>query len=147
MRYFTTLFLLLISLNVYGQSADLQFVVILNDGTNYDVKVQIRANPTFNLGTANLKLNFNNSDIINPTLLAVQNYSGSLYNDMTVTEPIPGITSLNIELFVPNFGTAVNTSWTDVATIRFTTQNPAGSSQLSFRDMNPPETNNPTIIL
>ena len=53
---------------------------------------------------------------------------------------------LNIELFTPGSGSQVNTGWTNVATVRFTIQNQAGSSQLSFRDMNPPETNNPTVI-
>ena len=146
MKFITSLFLVLISLNVFAQTADLQFIEILNNGTNYDVKVQIQASSSFNLGSSNIKFNFNSTDIGSPTLLTAHNFSGTLYNTMTVTEPNTGIASINIELFVPNNGSPVNTTWTDVATVRFTVLNQGGNSQLSFRDMNPPETSNPTVI-
>ena len=147
MKIIVSIFLLLINCNILAQSTDLQFVPITNDGTHYDVLIQIEANTAFNLGSSNLKFNFNGSDISNPSLLTAYNFSGGSYNTITVTEPVAGnIASINIELFTPGSGSQVNTGWTNVATVRFTIQNQAGSSQLSFRDMNPPETNNPTVI-
>lgn len=131
----------------FGQTADLRFVEVLNDGTNYDVKLQIEGNPSFNLGSSNLKFNFNNADLANPVLLTSHNFNNPpIYYEIIVTEPKLGIASANIELGFQGFGTEVATTWTDVATIRFTILNSAGSSQLTWRDMNPPEIDNPTVI-
>ena len=140
---------LLISYNILGQSADLQFVEMNNDGTNYDVKIQIEGSIAFKLGSANLKFNFNGTDIGSPVLLQAFNFSGGAsYNAMTVDEVVPNmIVSINIDFKgSEGDGIQVNTSWTDVATVRFTVVNQGGNSQLSFRYMNPPETSNPTII-
>ena len=68
----------------------MQFVPITNDGTHYDVLIQIEANTAFNLGSSNLKFNFNGSDISNPSLLTAYNFSGGSYNTITVTEPVAG---------------------------------------------------------
>ncbi|MCP5064584.1 MAG: T9SS type A sorting domain-containing protein [Ignavibacteriae bacterium] len=147
MKKLTTLLLLIFTIALSAQSANLQFVEILNDATNYDVKVQIQGSTPFALGSSNIKFDYNNTNLSTPTLGTAHNFSGTFYNVITVTEPVPGITSINIELFVPNLGTLVSdVGWTDVATIRFTTVNSAGSSNLVFRDMSPAQTNNPTVL-
>lgn len=132
--------------NIFSQTADLQFVEILNNGINYDVKIQIKGTPAFNLGSSNIKFNFNNADLGSPILLTAHNFSGGSYQTVTVTTPKPSIVSINIELNAINTGTQVNTSWTDVVTVRFTTLNVNGSSNLSFRDMKPLQTDNPTVL-
>lgn len=118
---------------LFSQTFDLQYVQVLNNGTNFDVKIQARGSAGFKLGTSNIGFNFNNSNLGSPVLLTAHNFSGTFYNSMTVTNPLPGVCSINIELFVPNVGTLVSTEWTDVATIRFPTINPDGNSTFTFR--------------
>ncbi len=124
-------------LNSYAQTCDLRFVVELNNGTNFDVKIQIQGSVQFGLGTSNIVINFNNSDLGSPSLLTAHNFSGGYYQVMTVTNPQAGVASINIELNNTNNGTVVNTSWSDAATIRFNTLNAGGSSDLSFRTTSP----------
>jgi hypothetical protein len=126
-----TVVLILSSMRVEGQTFDLQFVEVLNNGVNYDVKIQIKSNTsTFNIGTSNLVFTYNTSALSSPTLLAIHNFSGTNYGTMDLT----GTTqkSLNIYLNFGAVGTAVELSFMDVATIRFTTTDPAGSSNLQW---------------
>lgn len=134
----TTILIILLSfVNASAQTCDLRFVVELNNGTNFDVKIQIQGSVQFGLGTSNIVINFNDSDLSSPSLLNAHNFSGGDYQVMTVTNPQAGVASINIELNNTNNGTVVNTSWTDVATIRFNTLNAGGSSDLSFRTSSP----------
>jgi hypothetical protein len=122
---------------------DLQFIPITMNGTNFDVKVQIKGTPNFGLGSTNIKFNFNNTDLSSPSLLTAHNFSGADYNNITVTEPVAGVASINIELFNTSAGSVISTLWIDVATVRFTTVNSSGNSQLSFRTTS--ATTDPTI--
>ena len=126
-----------INLNLHAQTSDLQFEVVLNNGTNFDVKVQIQGSSTFKLGKSNIVFTFNFSDINNPSLLTAHNFSGGFYLPLTVTEPVDGRASINIDLGVPGNGTNVNTTWVDVATVRFSTLNSNGNSDLAFRTITP----------
>ena len=122
---------------------DLQFIPVTMNGTNFDVKVQIKGSPNFGLGSTNIKFDYNNTDLSTPSLLTAHHFSGTNYNNITVTEPVSGVTSINIELFNTSAGEIISTSWIDVATVRFTTLNPSGNSQLSFRATS--ATTDPTI--
>jgi len=111
-------------------TCDLQFVVMNNDGTNYDVKVQMRASATFGLGLSNLVFTYNNVDLTNPALLTTFNFSGGNYQAMNIAVTPPRV-SINIELNTSP-GTTVQTSFMDVCTIRFTTVNKNGQSSLAW---------------
>ncbi|NOX66508.1 MAG: hypothetical protein GXO85_12170, partial [Chlorobi bacterium] len=94
-----------------------------------------------------MKFNFNNTDLANPILLISHNFNNPpIYFEITITEPKPGIASANIELGFPGYGTAVATTWTDIVTIRFTILSTVVSTQLTWRNMNPSEVYNPTVI-
>ena len=129
----------------YSQTYDLRFVLVQNEGFvggNFDVLVQIKSNgSTFGLGTSNLAFDFNDNGLSSPTLLSVSNFSGGLYNDITVTEPASGRASVNIELFVPNNGTVVPTTYINVATVRFSIDNTSETSNLVWRTSAPNATN------
>ncbi len=112
-----------------AQTFDLQFVVVTNDGTNFDAKVQIKANgSTFAMGSSNFIFTFNNTDLSTPTLQTIHNFSGGSY--LTMTKGGSGNSvAINVELSAAP-GTTVTTSWMDVATIRFTTLDPSGNANL-----------------
>ena len=115
-----------------AQTFDLQFVPVTNDGTNFDVKVQIKANgSTFALGASNFIFTFNSSDLTGPSLLTAHNFSGGAYMPMNTGGTGGNSVSLNIELSAAP-GTTVGTSWTDVATVRFSTTNASGNANLSW---------------
>jgi hypothetical protein len=113
-------------------SFDTRFVVALNNGTNYDVTLQIKGNGgTFAMGTSNLIFSFNAASLSNPTLLTALNFSGGAYLAMNLSGS-GSSRSINIELNAPNTGSTVATTYTDVATVRFTTTNGAGNSDLQW---------------
>lgn len=131
---FSTLFLigtlatmLSVSASV-AQTFDLQFVEVLNDGVNFDVKVQIKASSTFALGTSNLVFDYN-TDLAAPVLQTAHRFSGGSYQAMNIASGPP--VSINIELNSAP-GDSVTTTYQDVATIRFTTANPSGSAILTW---------------
>jgi hypothetical protein len=116
-----------------AQTYDLQFVLVNNDGVHFDVKVQIKANgSTFGLGTSNMIFTFNSADLTAPSVLSISNFSGGTYQDMTTTGTGGNSVSLNFELLSVNTGTTVATSWTDVATIRFTVVDAGGNANLAW---------------
>ncbi|MEW6510859.1 MAG: T9SS type A sorting domain-containing protein [Bacteroidota bacterium] len=120
-----------ISAMAQPSSFDAQFVVMLNDGVNFDVKVQIKGNgSSFAIGTSNLIFSFDATALSNPTLLTAHNFSGGNYQPMNLGGA-GNSRSVNIELNTTPGGT-VATTYTDVATIRFTTTNPAGASNLQW---------------
>jgi len=109
---------------------DLQFVPVTNDGTHFDVKVQIKSTGgTYPLGLANFVFNFNSADLTSPSLLQAHNFSGGVYIAMTVTNPLASTVSINIELN-GSPGTTIPASYIDMATIRFNTVNPNGNANL-----------------
>jgi hypothetical protein len=123
-----TLATLLFVSTTVAQTFDLQFVEVLNDGVNFDVKVQIKASSTFALGTSNLVFDYN-TDLTGPVLQTAHRFSGGSYQAMNIASGPP--VSINIELNSAP-GDSVTTTFQDVATIRFTTANPAGSAVLTW---------------
>jgi hypothetical protein len=133
-RIFARLMGLVAALSIAGmavaQTYDTQFVVMLNDGSNYDVKVQLKANgSTFALGSSNLFFTYNTGSLTNPVLQTAHNFSGGSYSTMSIT-PSGADVAVNIVLNTVSAGTTVTTGYIDVATIRFTTTNAAGNSTL-----------------
>ncbi len=114
----------------FAQTFDLQFVVMENDGTNYDVKIQIKANgSTFAMGTSNMIFEFNDAALSSPSVLTAHNFSGGAYQSLNINGT-GNARSVNIELNSAGTGTTVSTGYMDVATIRFTTVDPGGNSDL-----------------
>ena len=64
-----------------------------------------------------------------------------MYNIVTVTNPVPGVCSINIELFLNDNGQSVDTVWKRIISVRFSVTNPMGSSGLNFRTNSPNTTN------
>jgi hypothetical protein len=123
------------------QSADLRFAEILNNGTSYIVNVEIRGAPSFKFGTSNITFNFNKDALSSPLLDSTYNYNEGAYNFVTLTNPIPGVCSINIELFLTNYGKQIDTLWNNVVSVKFNTTNSLGYSGLNFRTNSPNRTN------
>lgn len=132
-----------------SQTYDLQFIEELNNDTNFNVRVQIKASSNFRLAASNITFNFNSLGLNNPTLVTAYNFSGvsfvpylTIYGQMTVTNPNSGVTSINIFFTQGDatFAGTVSTNWIDVATIGFTTINSSLESNLTFRSAIPSQT-------
>jgi hypothetical protein len=153
MRHEYLLFTIAILLSLFRSSIliaqptyDLRIVEVKNDKVvsgNLDVKIQIQSvGGTFAMGSSNLVFTYNTSGLSTPTLLAVHNFSGGSYNAMTVTQPATNRVSANIELFAPNTGTTIASTFMDVVTIRFTITNTSQTSNIVWRTIAP----NPTVV-
>jgi hypothetical protein len=135
--------LMLLALTASALAAyNLQFVVVRNDMANsgyFDVKVQVASTgTTFNMGTSSLVFTYNTSALTPlPLTVTPHNFSGTFYNTMTLTEPLTGRLSINIDLALVNMGTLVDVAWLDVATIRFTIINKDVTSGLAWRTISP----------
>lgn len=143
----TLLFLILTPGILISQTYDLRFIEVLNNGANYDVKIQIQGSVEFKLASSNITFNFNSFGLSNPSLLVAHHFDGiadpgTNYDLMTVTNPNLGVASINIFLSGTRsaFASSVPTNWIDVATLRFTTTNPTLTSGLSFRSLLPSNT-------
>ncbi|HET6273645.1 MAG TPA: T9SS type A sorting domain-containing protein [Bacteroidota bacterium] len=129
------LFILGLVLSVYatrahGQTFDLQFVEVLNNGANYNVKIQIKSNiSTFAMGSSNLVFTYNSAALSSPTLLTAHAFTSGQGNYLAMNIAATSQVSVNIELTVAP-GTTVLGTYMDVATIGFTTINPNGNSNL-----------------
>jgi len=125
------------TIDSYGQPTyNLRFVVVTNDGINYDIKVQISGRTSFGNGGANICFDYNSTNLSNPTLLLAHNFNGGLYSPLKITTPLLSSVSINVEYNgPPGSGDTVSAApaWTDIASIRFTILNTAGSSNLNFR--------------
>jgi hypothetical protein len=130
-----------------AQTFDLQFIEELNNGTNFKVRVQIKASADFKLAASNITFNFNKDGLRNPILDTPYNFDGivlippiTFYGTMTVTNPNDGVASINIVFTAGDAsvaGTVSSASWVDVATVAFTTTNSSLNSSLSFRSATP----------
>ena len=147
--FILTILILIINIELYSTTVNGRFVVLVNNGSVYSVKVQINTDTGIDdLGGATIVFNFNNSDLSIPTsnppyvdasAHTYHNFSGGNYSAATVTKPSANQIWLNIELNSDNNGTVVaaSPSWTDVVTINFTTLNPSGSAGLIWQESSP----------
>lgn len=120
-------------------TVDGQIVGVVNNGTTYSVKVQLKVDVTAGLGGATLAFTFNNTNLSIPASpvdgvdYSFFAYSGGNYSAATVTRPDVNRVSVNIEYNgSTGAGTPVNTTFTDVVTITFQTLVPSGSSNLAW---------------
>ena len=120
------------ALCAFAQTADVGFVFVSMDATNYDVKLQIRGSAAFKLGSSNLLFTYNSSDLNTPTVLTAHNFSGGSYDVIGLTKTGSTV-SVNIVLNSVGSGTTVQTSFTDVVTLRFPIINKGGSSNLVWK--------------
>jgi len=114
-----------------------QFAVVTNDGNTYSVKVQLETDVQAGLGGATLQFTFNTSDMSYPTSpvsgtdYTFAAFTGGSYSIATITQPLAGTLSVNIEYNgSAGLGTVVATSATDVVTINFKILNPQGHADL-----------------
>lgn len=135
--------ILFVNVEIYSTTVNGRFVVVVNNGSTYSVKVQINTDTgTDDLGGATIAFNFNNNSLSFPVSpqnvidYTYHNFSGGNYSIATVTRPLVNQIWLNIELNVDNGGTIVTQAptWTDVVTINFAILNPSGSAGLSWRE-------------
>jgi len=120
--------------SLYAQNTlDLRFAVVTNNGTNFDVKVQCQRSGGWDkLGTSTFAFNFNTTGLSSPSLQTAHNFSGGNYGVLTVTDNTTYATIGIVLNSAP--GTDVPSgSWIDVATIRFTVDDPAETSNLVWR--------------
>lgn len=132
---------------ISANSFDLQCRLDKDDqtvGGKYDITIQIKASESsFAMGSANFVFSYNTnafqtSEEANPPALhTASNFSGGNYNIMTLTEPVLGRLSLNIDLMSENNGTTVSEELINIATIRFTIKDPAESGQFTWRTASP----------
>ena len=133
--------ILVISINISGQTFDLRFNPISINETNYDVQVQIKSSSTFKLAASNITFDFNTLALSSPSFLDAQNYSGAygsplcIYSDMTVTEPNAGIASINITYTFASdiYAADVPIEWTNIGIVRFNIVNIFINPNLIFR--------------
>ncbi len=141
------LWLVVTTLGCWAQpSYNLRCVVLQNNGTVFDVKIQIQGSTAFGNGGANLVLDYNPQCLSNPVLLQAHQFSGGAYSPLSLSAPLPNAVSVNIEYGGQSGGAtqvSATPQWTDVATIRFTTIGSMGTSNLTFRPVTAPQ--GPTI--
>lgn len=165
MKHQAILFLiisLLTSAQAMGQAYDLRLETVTNDavtGGNFDVKVQIKSSTgSFGLGLGNLSFSYNTLGLYAsvapddgndaPEIYAAHNFNSVHYHALTLTEPVRGVLSLNVNYdfeFAGN-GQTVGTSWIDVATIRFTIRNTMENTGLEWQDDATSGALNPVIV-
>lgn len=141
------LFILILAPGVLmSQTYDLRFIEELNNGSDFNVRVQIKASSNFKLAASSITFNFNSAGLSNPTLLTPYNFDGvvigpptTIYGALTVTQPLSGVVSINIVYtqFTDAFAATVGTDWIDVASVGFTTTNGSLTSNLNFRSSTP----------
>lgn len=146
MRLLTAVLLfLLVAVPVAGlaQTFDLQFVEVQNNGTVFDVKLQVKsAGGVFRMGSGNLVFTYSTAVLGVPSLLTAHNFSGGFYGPMAVTSPASGRVSMNIEyLSTAGQGTTVPAGYIDVATLRFPVTDQTGNGLLRWRTITPNRTN------
>ncbi|MFO7891461.1 MAG: FlgD immunoglobulin-like domain containing protein [bacterium] len=125
---------------------NLRFVVVNNDGSDFDVKVQCNRNNSSwdKLGSSNFYFDFNTSGLSNPSEQTAHNFTtatNSFYDDLTIGYPGSGArVSINIIFNGSNGqGTDVPTSgWTDIVTIDFDVIDSGQSSNLTWVTSTPP---------
>ena len=132
---FVSIFSLCLAQNINGR-----FVVTVNNGIDYSVKVQISSNTAdTRLGSSNLRFSYEGgvSYPLNPaqdTNYTFHEFSGANYEIGKIVRPAPNQIGINIELINLNSGTAIAQypNWTDVVTIDFKTENADSSAHLTW---------------
>ncbi len=134
MKKFIFLINLLSGSLAFSQPAfDLSFAEVTNDGSTYTVDVLLSFSSSATLASSNLVFTFNDAALSNPTYVAnsTQLDAPPTYL-VSVTNPATGRASVNIVQSASGFGTTITSMPIVIATITFTTTDPAGSSMLNW---------------
>lgn len=105
---------------------DVRLSEVSNDGTNYVVKVEMQMfgeDPSvFKLGSTAVQFSFPKQALSSPVLHSHVFGDSFFYLEPTVTTPVPGECSFNIELSIPNMGISIPTGdeWIELGEISFT---------------------------
>lgn len=114
-----------------AQTYCLQYNVLSITATNVVVKVSAYRGTAFNLGDANVALNFNSNALSNPTLVSTT-LNGN-YSPTTVTNPATGLASVNIDFNgTTGQGIPIGTTATEVAQIQFAITNSSLTTSFSI---------------
>lgn len=135
-RHLIMLLTIVFASGLEAQTYNLRFQVENLDASYYDVKVQINGSAAFGNGGSNICFDYNGASLSKPFLFSAHNFTSGYYLPQTLSEPLPGIVSLNIEYEGAHSAgdrVVAEPDWTDIATVRFTIVDHYGSSDLRFR--------------
>ncbi len=125
MKQLSIIFLLTLALSqpLFAQTYCTSYSIVSLTATQVTVKVSLMGSSAFNLGDANVVMNFNANALSSPTL--VSNTLGNVYYQATnVTNPAAGMASLNLDFNgSAGQGVAIATTATEIAQIRFNITN------------------------
>lgn len=125
MKHSFIIFLLMLALSqpLFAQTYCTSYSIVSLTSTEVVVKVSLIGSTAFNLGDANVVMNFNANALSTPTL--VSNTLGNVYYQSTnVTNPGSGMASINLDFNgTAGQGTAIATTATEIAQIRFNITN------------------------
>jgi hypothetical protein len=109
-----------------------------NNGTTMQVDVTVPiTGPTFNLGTSNFVFNFNHLALSNPTLIS-HSLNSFYYNPSTVTNPLTGVASFNLELLFPANGIPISSFTTRIQFTIVDNTKPTGFSTYPYSAFSSP---------
>ncbi len=151
--FYILISIIILSGIVFSQTFHLQIIEETNDrfvGGNFDTRIQIRSvGATFGMGTSNLVFSFNTLGLTFDTLLTIHNFSGEnmppnpapwyMYDTLRATIPMAGFVSINIVYNA--LPITVESTWMDVATIRFEITDTGQMSGNFWRTASPNSTN------
>lgn len=103
-----------------GQTFCLRLVEVSKTVNELTVAIEMQGNTAFKLGSSNLQFSYKTTGLDNPVFESSP-LAPPFYQIPTVTEPLAGETSFNIELAFETFGTTISASpdWTEIGQITF----------------------------
>jgi len=118
MKYLISSIILIITINIQGmaQQFGLQIQSKTSTNTHYVFDIAIAFTSAGNLGSGNIQLSFDTSKLELP-ILSNQTLNGNY--EVYLTQPSPGIASLNFILNQQNTGSSINTNWLSLVEIQF----------------------------
>jgi|GEM_PF-2601556 len=103
------------------------------NGNKLSVEIQLGFNVSGKLGTSNFTFNFNSNGLQNPVLSMDHLPGPPFYQNTTVSNPITGVVSINVELPFANFGTTFGTTLAPLAVVEFDITDNTQVAGLSWR--------------
>ncbi|MEM9546646.1 MAG: T9SS type A sorting domain-containing protein [Bacteroidota bacterium] len=100
-------------------------------GGMFSVDVVMSGSADYELGSSNLVFSFNDGALSSPTISSAL-LAPPFYQNPSITNPSPGVASINIELGFENLGETISASGTTIATITFNVDDSAMTSDYSW---------------
>jgi Secretion system C-terminal sorting domain len=131
-------FFLVGAFSTEAQTYCLGYDVVSVIGAEAVIQLKLQGSSAFNLGSSNLRFNYNSSSMSNPVLETIAPGNSVLigplpYSVINVTNVTP-TTRFNIELASPNTGVAVAVApaWTNLGRVKYTVMGASPTTALSF---------------